>query len=94
MMGNVAVVVVSLFGHRDSKELTGSWFWRCFGFGNSQIVFRKPNLGLRAAEFPGAVCGCFLVKAQRLGANDRDVCGCRIPLVAPLWVSTLRYGSD
>jgi hypothetical protein len=58
----------------------GSWCWRRFGFGSSQIAVRGPNSGTTGGEFSGAVRGFFRTKAQRFGANDGDACGCRILL--------------
>jgi hypothetical protein len=80
--GNVAVVVVSLFGHEDGVERTVG----VPGVGSASALatprscLEIPSWRQRATKFSGAVCGCFRAKVQRLGANHGDACGCRNPL--------------
>jgi hypothetical protein len=80
--GNVAAVVVSLFGHEDGVERTVG----VPGVGGASALatprscLEIPSWRQRATKFSGAVCGCFRAKVQRLGANDGDACGCRNPL--------------
>ena len=79
---NVAVVVVSLFGHGDGVERTTG----DPGVGGASASaaprsrFGDLSRGQRTAEFSGVVWGFVRVKAQRLRANGGNACGCCYPL--------------
>jgi hypothetical protein len=95
MASDVAVAVVSLFGHVDGVERTVG----DPGVGDASALaalrshFRGLTRGQRSAEFSGAERGIFRAKAQRISANGGDAFGCRNPLGASLWLSSLCYGS-
>jgi hypothetical protein len=78
----VAVVVVSLFGHVDDVERTVG----DPGVGSALALvaprsrFGGLTRGQQAAEFLGPVQGFFQAKAQRFGTNGGDACGCCNPL--------------
>jgi hypothetical protein len=82
MASDVAMVVVSHFGHVDDME----WTVRDPGVDGASILaaprswFGSLTRGQRAAEFSRAVQGYFRAKAQCISANGNNACGYRNPL--------------
>jgi hypothetical protein len=70
------------FGHADGVERTvgDPVAGGASALATTRLWFRVLTRGQQAVEFSGAVRGFFQAKAQRLGANDGNVCGCRNPL--------------
>jgi hypothetical protein len=79
---DVAVVVVSLFGHVDGVErmMGDPGVSSASALAASRSRCGGLTRGQWAAEFSGAVRGFFRAKAQRLSANGGDACGCHNPL--------------
>jgi hypothetical protein len=78
---DVAVVVASLFGHVDGMEQTVGDPGVGDASASAAPRSRFGNLTREQweAEFSGVGRGFFRTKAQRLGANGSDACGCRNP---------------
>jgi hypothetical protein len=71
--------VVTFFDHGDGEEQTVGYpgIGGASALATPRSCFGSITWGRRALEFLGVMCRCFQVKAQRLGANDGDACGCR-----------------
>jgi hypothetical protein len=82
LASDVAVVMVSFLWscgwQRGNNE--GSWCWRRFGIGDSQIVLWRLGLVAAANQRNWVVLRRFFrAKALRFCASGGDACGCRYP---------------